>query len=670
MKFFKICLLICFVTQLSYAQKKKYDYYDGPYITVKKDSISLRWIEDGKRVDSLIARSDAKIFERKGMPTVDLRTLDFDKDKTAHFENVDNWVAISDVHGQHDLFIKLLKAQGVIDQNEKWNFGKGHLVIIGDIFDRGDKVTESLWFVFELEKQAAAAGGKVHMLLGNHELMVMHADLRFLNPKYLYTQGVLRTPYAQLFDTKTVLGQWLRSKPVCLSLNESAFVHGGFSKQVLEKTKSLKKINKVFREKLYEKEPGKDVTPLQEVLYFDNGPLWYRGYAKPDEFDVAMADNILKLLDKTSIVVGHTTMPEIVSLHDDKIFLIDSSIKFGETGEMLVYENGAFMRGLLSGKKQPINSEAQARSPFQYMQQIGDKDLKLVIETDVKKLIAKKLKEEWQEAKITTLHNDVLNDEWQVKVRARGNVRKEVCTFPPLKIKLPETDLKNPVTDKLKLVLPCNKSKNAQQKLYKEFLIYKLYQLIDENALSVKLAQIELRDETESKYDLTGFLIEDNKAHADRKNVTNVEKGILSSGAFQRSHLIKFCLFQYMILNQDWSIANMHNIEVFKIPGEKKVSFIPYDFDYAGMVNQPYATPPKGLDLGSVRQKYFRAKKANKEEMLVAQQFFNTKKEGFLDVISNSPHLNEKNKKSMIDDINSFYEDLNDESAWKKYFYK
>ena len=233
MQFLRICLLLCFFSQLVHAQKKKYEYYDGPYITIQADSVSLKWVENGSPMDTIIAQAEATVFDRDGLPKVDLTALDFETESESHFDKVENWVALSDVHGQHDLFIKLLKAQGVIDEKEQWAYGKGHLVIIGDIFDRGAKVTESLWFVFGLEKQAAAVGGKVHLILGNHELMVMHADLRFLNPKYLYTQGALRTVYPQFFNTSTVLGQWLRSKPVCLTINESAFVHGGFSKDCL-----------------------------------------------------------------------------------------------------------------------------------------------------------------------------------------------------------------------------------------------------------------------------------------------------------------------------------------------------------------------------------------------------------------------------------------------------
>ena len=668
MQFLKLCLFICFVTQVSYAQKKKYDYYDGPYITIQEDSISLKWVEDGQPKDSIVLTSEASTFDREGLPVVDLAALDFDIETETHFDEVKKWVALSDIHGQHDLFVELLQAQGIIDQDQKWSFGEGQLVIIGDIFDRGDKVTDALWFIFDLEKQASAEGGKLHLLLGNHELMIMHADLRFLNPKYLYTQGALRTRYPELFNANTVLGQWLRSKPVCLTINESAFVHGGFSKAVLERTESLGMINKIFKESLYAGEPGEDVTALEELLYFDNGPLWYRGYANPEAFNVAAADSILMLLGRSSIVVGHTSMPEIVSLHDNKVFLVDSSIKFGKSGEVLIYDNGQYQRGLLNGEKQNLEKEASAiNSPFAYMQDLGE-GIKLVIQTDVKKLLRDKIKEEWQEAKLTTSINQLLHNELDIKVRARGNHRKEVCQIPPLKIDFPKSLFTDPVTDNLKMVLPCSKGDSYQQNLYKEYTVYKLYQEVDTMAVQVQLAQIELRDEKKSKYNLTGYFVEDPESHMSRTGVVNIEAGIVSSGAFDRTQLVRFSLFQYMILNQDWSFLNKHNLEIIKIPGEKNVSVVPYDFDYSGIVNQPYATPTLGLNMTSIRQKHFRCTMVTKEEMQVAKEFYNSRREALLSVIDSSEVLSEKNKGKMKDDILSFYKDLNDESKWKKQF--
>ncbi|HBN90745.1 MAG TPA: metallophosphoesterase, partial [Rheinheimera sp.] len=81
----------------------------------------------------------------------------------------DTVAVISDIHGQYDLMKKLLSAHAVVNADANWSFGQGHLVVIGDVMDRGDKVTEILWWLYQLEQQAEAAGGKVHLLLGNHE---------------------------------------------------------------------------------------------------------------------------------------------------------------------------------------------------------------------------------------------------------------------------------------------------------------------------------------------------------------------------------------------------------------------------------------------------------------------------------------------------------------------
>ena len=94
------------------------------------------------------------------------------------YKNVKKVAALSDIHGQFDLAVKLLVNNKIIDKKLNWRFGKGHLVIAGDIFDRGPKVHETLLLIYKLAQQAKKKGGRVHFLLGNHEYMVLHNDLR------------------------------------------------------------------------------------------------------------------------------------------------------------------------------------------------------------------------------------------------------------------------------------------------------------------------------------------------------------------------------------------------------------------------------------------------------------------------------------------------------------
>lgn len=663
--------LLCLCTTVE-AQRKKPKYNDGPYITIETDKINLRWIENGKAKDSIVVIDQATEFNRPQLPIVDLQELQFTEDVSSHYTDVEKFVAISDIHGQHHLFLDLLKAHNVIDDDENWTYGAGHLVVVGDIFDRGDQVTETLWFLFSLEKQAALRGGKVHLLLGNHELMVMHGDVRYINAKYRYTTGIFNTPYPALFDHKTVLGQWLRSKHVSHTLNEVAFVHGGFSKKVLEREQSLEKINETFKKSIYQNSKIKKKTSdLSSLLYFDNGPLWYRGYANPAGFDAATADTILNLLNVNTIIVGHTSMPQIISLHGTKIILIDSSIKFGTNGEILIYENKQFYRGLLTGEKAPLDETGKSISPFQYVYDLGDTDLKIEIQTDIDSLIANKLEEPYQDARLLAYHNGEYNRTWDIRVRARGNMRKKLCYLPPLKIDFSKSTLSYlgfSEYDKLKVVLPCNNGKQYQQNLYKEFLVYKLYEVIDSLALHTRLIELTLTDKSNHKYSFKAFCVEDEKNFMSRTGceIISADVGVVTSGAFEREELLRFALFQYMILNSDWSFYNRHNVEILKCPGALRTSVIPYDFDYSGIVNQPYAIPAKKLPISTVRESIFRCKNVTVEEMEMMSVFFNSRKKALLSVIRKAKYLSKKNRKKMINDILEFFKIVDNPAEWEK----
>ena len=221
--------------------------YDGPYIKKKGDDYHCLWIQKGKVKRKTFDLSETDTFKIDGLPKVDLINLDFTTESNTEFTNVKKFAAISDIHGQHDLFIKLLRKHEIIDDRNQWKYGDGHLIVLGDIMDRGDKVTESLWFLFFLEKQAQAAGGKVHFLLGNHELMVLHGDIGYINPKYRFTSGASRIEYPELYSSDYILGQWLRSKNVAVTINDCVFVHGGFSEKVLAKEKNLDAINEYLQ---------------------------------------------------------------------------------------------------------------------------------------------------------------------------------------------------------------------------------------------------------------------------------------------------------------------------------------------------------------------------------------------------------------------------------------
>ena len=619
-------LISIILPTLFFAQIKP-EYFDGPYIFHQNDSLRIQWVEAGVGHDSLIAKSAATTFNRHYLPVVNLKDLDFKTPKKVSFR-AKKVVALSDVHGQYDILIKLLQNNGIINSKNRWNFDQGHLVIVGDNFDRGDKVLEILWFLFALQKDAHQAGGKVHVLLGNHEIMVLQGDMRYLNRKYLYTSGVLKTMYPYLFKKGSVLGDWIASHPVLTSINQNLFVHGGVSKAVLDLDLPLKKINDIFSKQLIR---GKEEEILKDslltALYAGDGPLWYRGYFDAENFDAERMQNTLNRLQQNRVIVGHTSFDEITPMLDGKVIAVDCSIKKGITGQVLLMENGKYAIGDLEGNVQPIADleYLNASSIFDYINHL-DGEAKVKIETNYKRLTQKSSKEEYQPARFQLMNDsDKVLLDISGRIRARGNTRKKVCGIPPVKFDAPKSALDSMGfldIDKLKFVFPCRKTKSAQELLYKEYFLYDLYRFIDSNSIQAKLVDIHFTYKGKDKMHMKGFVIEDEEEYTRRTDAKVLEKGKMRASRLDRNSFVKMIFFQYMIANTDWSLANRHNLELVKFPHIDKVIALPYDFDYSGFVGQNYAVPHGSLPIEDVHQRYFFSYKITEEEFDAVVKYY------------------------------------------------
>ena len=332
---------------------------DGPHIFQVKDKLKAEWIQNNVFMEAFIGPENFSKFSRKF-------NLAFSYDDLNHafhlrpnheqrHKKADSIAVISDIHGNYPVYTDLLKVSGIIDENLNWNFGKGHLVVLGDMFDRGDMVTEVLWHLFGLEIQAEKAGGKVHVLLGNHEFMVLQNDLCYANPKYARYASYSNKDYAEYFSVKTVLGNWLRSKPVIITIDDIMFVHGGISDEMVQRKMDVRKINWIFTEKII----GKKLYKINEsepfrLLCGNHGPLWYRGYFHDPGFCENSIDSILDFYGMKHIVVGHTPNVTINSLFDNKILGADTGICDGRSGEILIYKDGNFYQSLSTGRRNKL----------------------------------------------------------------------------------------------------------------------------------------------------------------------------------------------------------------------------------------------------------------------------------------------------------------------------
>ena len=266
----------------------------------------------------------------------------------------DRIVALSDIHGQYELMVRLLRANGVIDAADHWTLGKDTLVIAGDVFDRGPRVTEAFWLLYNLQREAAAAVGSVQFVLGNHETMVLYDDLRYIHPKYAQVATLLGKPYPALYGADSVIGQWLRSRPALLRVGDTLFLHGGIAPQAIDLALQAEQTNAAYRASLGMPKADVKQDPRYARLYDGKAsPIWYRGYFN-GELDDAGVDAVVKQLGVARIVVGHTTIGEVASFHQGKVIAIDSGIKRGTSGQLLFIEHGKLSRGLLDGSRQPL----------------------------------------------------------------------------------------------------------------------------------------------------------------------------------------------------------------------------------------------------------------------------------------------------------------------------
>jgi hypothetical protein len=198
-------------------------------------------------------------------------------DATATWTGVERVVAFADVHGAHEELTTLLRSAGVVDAGLRWSAGKTHLVSLGDLLDRGADSRKVMDLLMRLQGEAAAAGGRLHVVLGNHEAMNVLGDLRYVDAgeyaayapeedpaersrakaDFLARQaGTTEADFERLFPVgyfghRRLLGpdgrygQWLLSLPVAVKVNDAVYMHGGPSSVLAGR--NLEQLNRDYR---------------------------------------------------------------------------------------------------------------------------------------------------------------------------------------------------------------------------------------------------------------------------------------------------------------------------------------------------------------------------------------------------------------------------------------
>jgi hypothetical protein len=295
---------------------------DGPYILRENKSMKYFLMKNGslKLGNMKIGPFKVAADERDKYFNVSLHNIE---KEPSVFPKPEKLLALSDIEGNFDALRLLLQKNGVIDESYNWTFGNGHLIFAGDMFDRGEQVTECLWLMYSLEHMAKAAGGYVHFILGNHELMNLNSDHRYVKSKYKDNAKRIGKTLLELYGPKSILGEWLRSKNIVEKIGDLLFLHGGISPEVDSLGLSVEEINNLAK-------PNYDKTQLAHTssdknirLLFDQklSPFWYRNYYLTTDVETKLGgnqeriyykpkkssiENILKHYQVSKIITGHT----------------------------------------------------------------------------------------------------------------------------------------------------------------------------------------------------------------------------------------------------------------------------------------------------------------------------------------------------------------------------
>lgn len=271
------------------------------------------------------------------------------------YQAVERVVAVGDVHGAYERYVEILRAAAVLDDHARWIGGRTHLVQLGDVVDRGADSRKVLDLLEDLEKQARRAGGEVHLLLGNHEIMRMLGDLRYVSPgeydAFATTESAeirrrslqmlsreeranvphdLPLGYMEMrsaFGRNGPYGRWLRRLNTVVRLNDVVFVHGGLSPDAGRMPCSV--INDTVRRELTTDIDKTRAAPLQSLAASPDGPLWYRGLSTESADLAPKLDEILLKQKARAIVVGHTIQRNgrIQMLFGGSVFAVDTGMQ-------------------------------------------------------------------------------------------------------------------------------------------------------------------------------------------------------------------------------------------------------------------------------------------------------------------------------------------------------
>lgn len=284
--------------------------------------------------------------------------------------------------------------------------------------------------------------------------------------------------------------------------------------------------------------------------------------------------------------------------------------------------------------------------------------------------------EEEREGRInfTTPDGTSLDLSLQIQTRGRFRLKRDTCRFPPLRINLKKGELDGTFLDgqdKIKLVTHCRDDDRYEQNVLEEYLVYRMYNVLTDNSMRVRLARMtyhDTGDEDDDPVTRWGFLLEDDDLVAERLggeilDLEDEEMKQIHPARVVGRNTGPLVLFNYMVGNTDFSIYAAHNVEL--VVRENETIPVPYDFDWTGFVDAPYAHPDPRFNIRNVRQRVFRGYCRPGVDYQGLYALFNEKRDEIEEPIRTLEPLEQRNRQEALEYIADFYEIINDEQRAK-----
>jgi hypothetical protein len=309
----------------------------------------------------------------------------------------------------------------------------------------------------------------------------------------------------------------------------------------------------------------------------------------------------------------------------------------------------------------------------------SDDFLEIRIVTDLDTLVSDKSENpSYQSARLSYKNSDSNWITLDADIRVRGNFRRQAenCDFPPLKLRIDKKNRANTIfenTREVKIVTHCQSDiPEYEQYVVLEYLIYRMYNILSDISYLTRLLKITYTDDDhpEISFEKFAFFVEDPELMEERLNGKMLDFQTVDPQKIERDHYVLISFFQYLIVNTDWSLPILHNVDLFSKDYFKPPVPVPFDFDWSGLINIPYKVPTVAGMQVRVPERIYKGPCLKHKDLKKIKELFLDKQAELFDLFIDCKYLDDKTKVETFDNLQIFYRILEDNYLFNVTFLK